>query len=525
VRTSLLSPFVAFLALSACGGNDDQGAPAAAPAAVTQSTAPPSTGGTINGVVTKGPVNGATVCAYRIDNNASGGKGAQIVGTTSTGAALAGGCAVTAADGSYSLALPVGTTGDVLIESMGGTYCTNEAPYDAASLRCLGTGGSAVALNANALRSVVAAPANGVIGSAVVTPFSTAAIANATAAGNLSVANFQNQFAALVAALGLPGTLTSTTPLSDATLQTILAALSNAFGSNPAGLGQALIDLAHAKYRYANGVFSMPAPIGPMTLAARIGASFKGIYVLSCTNADTTVARHIVAIAADGSSTLDDVPVADGTHLGSMGIAVKNGATLSQTGAFSAPRVTYQVSGSRLDGSTAAPQFILGFNADGSLDDTFSNASIVTIGAALGRCTAISGKSDPASFDPAAASAGFALNQTLTCTVSNALGGSPSAGSPKGASAFAIGSDGVYTLGSVKIAPADYTSLASSGYFQGIDNLTYGLSIAASTLNVTTGTGTSKLAIGLAINRSGRANTLTYANGYGSGYDVGTCTP
>lgn len=38
-------------------------------------------------------------------------------------------------------------------------------------------------------------------------------------------------------------------------------------------------------------------------------------------------------------------------------------------------------------------------------------------------------------------------------------------------------------------------------------------------------TGPNQLGITVPINSTGRANALTYANGYGSGYDVGNCSP
>lgn len=242
-------------ALASCGGNDDSSSASTPPVAVAR---PVAIGGTISGTALKGPINGATVCAYKIDNAAANKRGALILATGPAGVTILAGCAVTPADGSYALILPVGTIGDVLLETSGGTYCSNEAQYDKASLRCLGTGGAALALNLNALRAVVTAPASGVVVPGMLTPFGTAAIANAIAAGNLSTVTFQSQFAALIAALGLPNGLTVTTAANDATLQALLAALSRAFGIDANALAQAFADFAKGKYKYANGVFTPP---------------------------------------------------------------------------------------------------------------------------------------------------------------------------------------------------------------------------------------------------------------------------
>ena len=235
--------------VSGCGGGDSN---VAAPAA--------GSGGTISGSVSKGPVNSATVCVYKIDNAAAGRKGAQIVATGPAGATIISGCVVTQADGSYTLILPPDTSGDVIIETSGGTYCSNEAQYDKVSLTCQGAAGIPVALGTNALRTVVAAPVSGTITSVAVTPFSTASFANAITAGALSFASYQTQFNALVTAVGLPSTITTGTLVSNADLQAALAAISKSFGTLPSNYTQTIADLALARLLYSGGGFNL-APV------------------------------------------------------------------------------------------------------------------------------------------------------------------------------------------------------------------------------------------------------------------------
>jgi hypothetical protein len=93
----LTSSFVAvclILLLISCGGGGGGGGAATSP-------------NIVNGVVSKGPLNGSTVCAYAISGGA---MGAQI-----------GSCSTTNSTGNYSINL--GTyTGPVLFQATGGTY-------------------------------------------------------------------------------------------------------------------------------------------------------------------------------------------------------------------------------------------------------------------------------------------------------------------------------------------------------------------------------------------------------------------
>lgn len=90
------------LAIAACSSDNSGSTPAATPP-------PPPAGVTISGAVVDGPVAGATISVYSV-------SAAGVVSTT----ALA--TVTTSATGTYSLTLPAGTTGAVLLTSTGGTF-------------------------------------------------------------------------------------------------------------------------------------------------------------------------------------------------------------------------------------------------------------------------------------------------------------------------------------------------------------------------------------------------------------------
>lgn len=145
-------------------------------------------GAAITGGVMKGPVLAATVCVYQLNGGA---KGAQVPVTLASGAsgAINAGCYVTAADGAYSFNLPAGTTGDVLIEATGGSFCSNEVPIVANA--CAG-GGTVVNLGGAVMTSAVAVPASGAA-TIYTTPLTTAAV-NAAAGASFTAASFNTQF-------------------------------------------------------------------------------------------------------------------------------------------------------------------------------------------------------------------------------------------------------------------------------------------------------------------------------------------
>jgi hypothetical protein len=104
-KLSWLTLAAAALILAACSSSDSSPPAAAAPPA-----APPAPATiAVSGSVVDGPVAGATISAYAV-------TAAGVPGTT----ALA--TATTSATGSYTLNLPAGTTGAILLTSTGGTF-------------------------------------------------------------------------------------------------------------------------------------------------------------------------------------------------------------------------------------------------------------------------------------------------------------------------------------------------------------------------------------------------------------------
>lgn len=182
------------LLLAGCGGSgggEGDGGSAAAPV--------------LSGGVVKGPVSGATVCVYALGE---AGKGALIPVSAATGASgsVRDGCYVTGDDGRYSLVLPAGTVGDVLVESTGGKFCRDESPL--VNGRCADAAGQ-VSLPEAAMSTAVTLVAGGSTTS-YVTPLSTAAVGSTQ--GRLSASAFSARFATLAGYAGLESGVTPATP-------------------------------------------------------------------------------------------------------------------------------------------------------------------------------------------------------------------------------------------------------------------------------------------------------------------------
>ncbi len=148
---------IAAAALMACGGGGS-----AAPLTV------------VSGTVVKGPVSGASVCAFDIS---SGSKGVAI-----------GSCSPTDADGAYRLSLPQ-ATGSVLLEANGGTYVD-----EVTAVRTSVTGSSTFSSIAST---------TGVNVAAAITPLTTIAVNAARTAGALNPAGFRQQVNNVLTAFGL----------------------------------------------------------------------------------------------------------------------------------------------------------------------------------------------------------------------------------------------------------------------------------------------------------------------------------
>lgn len=163
-------PALLGVVLSGCGGGGG-GEPVVSPPVVVN---------TVAGVASKGPLSGATLCAYAITG---GTKGAAI-----------GSCVQSAASGAYTLDL--GTyTGPVLLEATGGSY-VDEAT------------GTTVTL-ATPLRSVLSNFAGGSTSAAVTALTELAYQLAAAAAGGLSAANIQSALATVQSNFGVADILTT----------------------------------------------------------------------------------------------------------------------------------------------------------------------------------------------------------------------------------------------------------------------------------------------------------------------------
>ena len=181
-RIVALAAASALLALVGCGGG---------------STDAPGTAATtaVSGSVVKGPVGGASVCAYSVDGNARG--------------LALGKCVVTTDTGIYSLTVPT-ASGLLWIEATGGFYSDE-------------TSGATTAMPAGVpMRTLLVA--NGGALSGMLTPLTTLAFnAAQTAAGSVSALNiaaFDAASKALLLTLGLPSglNLNATAPVFGAAI-------------------------------------------------------------------------------------------------------------------------------------------------------------------------------------------------------------------------------------------------------------------------------------------------------------------
>jgi len=227
----------AIATLAACGGH-----PGTASTASTQSS-----GGTVSGQSFKGPTAGATVCAWAIDNAAADRKGAQVLAQEGSQPQLAHGCVITANDGTYSFALPAGTSGDLLFESSGGTYCSDESVFDGTS--CAGTG-TPIAMGAASLRTVVETPAGGAVANAPLTLLTTAAT---TTAGTLSASTFKANYNTVAANFGLADTDPASKPDVDGALKTMLTGLTTFVGGDTRDLGRIVKNIAAGTLKVGSG--------------------------------------------------------------------------------------------------------------------------------------------------------------------------------------------------------------------------------------------------------------------------------
>jgi DNA-binding beta-propeller fold protein YncE len=156
------------LGVAACSSGGSTPSPAPVPP-------PPAAGIALSGAVVDGPVAGATLSAYAVSS-------AGVVGTT----ALA--TATTSSTGSYTLTLPAGTTGAVLVKSTGGTFVddvtgkTVSAPTLEALIPTIAAGATAVTAQLTPLTTIAAQVALDT--SSATNPVGSAAAAINTAIGS-----------------------------------------------------------------------------------------------------------------------------------------------------------------------------------------------------------------------------------------------------------------------------------------------------------------------------------------------------
>jgi len=240
--------------LAACGGDGNDPAPADATK--------------VAGQVFKGPTSGASVCVYAVN---AGAKGAKVAAQSGSTPAVADGCVVTGADGSYNFILPAGTRGELLVESSGGTYCSDESNYNGSS--CAG-GGTPVAMGANPMKAVVAAPASGTV-NAPLTLLTTAAV---QAAPTLGTSAFQSAYGTIAANFNAP-TDPATSPASG-DLTTALKKLAVYVGTSTSDLADIVSGIAAGTLVATNTTF-------PVGIEFAVGADQKTarLFTVSSTGA------------------------------------------------------------------------------------------------------------------------------------------------------------------------------------------------------------------------------------------------
>ncbi len=223
----------AIFALTGCGGGDG--------GAATSAAAPPVS---LSGQVIKGPVNGATVCAYAVREGKQ--EASPIVA-----------CVTSGANGQYDIGLPAQYSGDVLIEASGGTYVDESS-------------GQSKALS-ESLSSFVAASEPKL---AMVTPLTSLAVSRSSSL-NTDAFNAAAQSVKALTGLATDVSLTQTAPTfaSDSRTATnsyavILGGISQFMAANQATVSQATIALGSANQAaFQNAVTSYVSASGiPLSL-------------------------------------------------------------------------------------------------------------------------------------------------------------------------------------------------------------------------------------------------------------------
>lgn len=261
------------------------------------------------------------MCAYAITG---GVKGAMlpVVGLPGANGMSSGGCYITGGDGGYEFRLPADVVGDVLIESTGGSFCSNESQVIAGG--CIAPG-VVMSLGSAVMAGVVQAQP-GARSVLHVTPLSTAAVASAPA-NSLSATSFNSRFATIAAAV-LGGT-SNVTPATAPTLanQPYLAPLATALRSG-ASLASAVTTLAQGSTNFSGGTTAPGGGTGnpgagksPATVSAALVGTrtlvFRADDGPGCAGGKCTFAEGEsvpVTVHADGRLTLPGKELANPFH-------------------------------------------------------------------------------------------------------------------------------------------------------------------------------------------------------------------
>lgn len=266
------------LVVAACGGGSSSGS---------------ST--TVSGTSFKGPTAGASICFYAIDNAASDRKGAKVAAQPGSTPSVADGCVVTANDGTYTAILPAGTTGDLLVESTGGTYCSDESIYNGTS--CSG-GGTPIAMGGAKLKTVVGA--SGAVANAPLTLLTTAAV---NAAPSLTGDNFKSSYATVAANVGIADTNPGSNP-SQGELKTALVNLSTYVGGDTTGVDGVVQTLASGGLKTQGGQLATGDGVACSALE---GTALQSETLYSCEDkADGSAFLRGLSFGFSGSPVLAD---------------------------------------------------------------------------------------------------------------------------------------------------------------------------------------------------------------------------
>lgn len=214
--------------------------------------------------------------------------------------------------------------------------------------------------------------------------------------------------------------------------------------------------VSHGQFRINKSGTYTPTPppvVTGNTLAARIGAFFAGTQTYSCPEANNQTSTHTSVINADGSSTLDDVPVAN---------AVDKGTVMMEGLKFNA---------ARRESAQSYPSFLAQFDAQGHILTSAVNVLNVN-GSGTKSCSGTGGTISPANIDVAPIVASYARTATVNCSITFNQNANAD-NMPTGATTFTVSSDGGMSLGTLSVSPAQYKEYNT---FKFQDNATFAAS-------------------------------------------------